>query len=48
MDCNIMILTETWLNNSVPDSAIELAGRYMRTEQLMTLVRPEVGVCVSM
>jgi len=29
MDCNIMILTETWLDNSVPDSAIELAGCYM-------------------
>lgn len=28
-DCNIMIFTETWLNSGVPDSAIELAERYV-------------------
>ncbi|KAK0143190.1 hypothetical protein N1851_018682 [Merluccius polli] len=28
MDSNIMIFTETWLNSSSPDSAIELAERY--------------------
>src|SRR4029434_7325045 len=29
MDCNVMIFTETWLNSGVPDSAIELTGRYI-------------------
>ncbi|KAM8863327.1 uncharacterized protein AB9W97_018228 [Spinachia spinachia] len=29
MDCNVIIFTETWLNSGVPDSAIELAGRYI-------------------
>lgn len=28
MDSNVMIFTETWLNSSFPDNAIELAGRY--------------------
>lgn len=28
MDSNVMIFTETWLNNSCPDNAIELAGRH--------------------
>ncbi|XP_047190020.1 uncharacterized protein LOC118312363 isoform X2 [Scophthalmus maximus] len=28
MDCNVMIFTETWLNNRVPDDAIKLAGRH--------------------
>jgi len=29
MDCNVMILPETWLISGVPDSTIELAGRYI-------------------
>ncbi|KAF0039234.1 hypothetical protein F2P81_007469 [Scophthalmus maximus] len=29
MDCNIMIFTETWLNSSAPDSAIELTWRFV-------------------
>ncbi|KAM7003411.1 uncharacterized protein LKV04_004454 [Tautogolabrus adspersus] len=28
MDCNVMIFTETWLNNGVPDDAIKLGGRH--------------------
>ena len=28
MDSNVMFFTETWLNNSCPDNAIELAGRH--------------------
>ena len=28
LDCNVMVFTETWLHNDVPDNAIELAGRY--------------------
>ncbi|KAF7700486.1 hypothetical protein HF521_003444 [Silurus meridionalis] len=26
-ECNVMIFTETWLNNNIPSSAIELRGR---------------------
>lgn len=26
MDCNVMVFTETWLNNTIPASAIELQG----------------------
>ena len=29
MDCNILVFTETWLNSSVPDCAIELTGRHV-------------------
>ncbi|KAL7868514.1 hypothetical protein SRHO_G00098980 [Serrasalmus rhombeus] len=29
MDSNVMIFTETWLNNGCPDNAIELAGRHI-------------------
>ena len=29
MDCNIMIFTEPWLNSNIPDSAVELTGRYL-------------------
>ena len=28
LDCNVMVFTETWLHNDVPDNAIELTGRY--------------------
>lgn len=27
MNCNVMVFTETWLNNTIPASAIELQGR---------------------
>ena len=27
MDCNVMFFTETWLNNDIPTSAVELEGR---------------------
>lgn len=29
MDCNVMIFTKTWLSRCVPNSAIELTGRYI-------------------
>ncbi|KAL7883389.1 hypothetical protein SRHO_G00010470 [Serrasalmus rhombeus] len=28
-ECNIMIVTESWLNGDIPDTAVELDGRSM-------------------
>ncbi len=28
LDCNVMVLMETWLHSGIPNNATELAGRY--------------------
>lgn len=50
-NCNILIFTETWLNDNIPNSAIELAGHNIfRTNRTVADSGKSKGggVCVYM